>query len=140
MVDRIQEQGRQELFACAAQHLWEEFVTQIKHDAGKMNAGINPKNAAGRPTMKGAIEINGRELIPGPHELHIDKLAFPSRDDGYFEEPTSLTVRLDIGARTIRTINKDSPATERWNSIEVIELHLADDNHICSEVTTVKSI
>ena len=133
MAEGTPQYGRHEHFAPVAQQLWEELLTQIKHDVTKMNAEINPGNTADRPAMNGEIEINGRSLIPGPHELHLDKLAFPSREDGYSEDPMSLTVQLDIVGETIRIISKDNPETQGWNTIGVIELHLADDNHIYSE-------
>lgn len=76
MADLIQQHSSQPERFGAAQEWWERLVTQIRHDAGKMNAGIVPE---GMPTMKGQIEINGRVSLPGPLELHIDKPPFPAR-------------------------------------------------------------
>ena len=98
------QQSEQEPFNTNLQNWWQELVAQIKHDAAKMNAGISPRYGIGLPAMKGKIEINGRESLPGWFELHIDKPPFPLREDKFNEPPISLTIRLDIDEKEFQVL------------------------------------
>jgi len=110
---------RGEVFGPKAISLWEELVSQIKNDVAELNATCEPM-------MKGPVEINnreidGRKLIPHDTELHIDKLSLPS---------ISLTIQLDIGAESIKIIQrrKETLESEYIESSERIDIYLSDSD------------
>lgn len=135
MVDLVQQPNQQEGVG-AAQAWWEQLVTQIRLDVSKMNAGIVPK---GWPTMKGQIEINGRQSLPGPLELHIDKPPFPAREDHLDEPPTYLAIQLDIDEGTFKTLHNHTRGAyaygrgknENCDRIGILQVHfVADDDQV----------
>lgn len=109
--ERVRQQYHAENFGPTAYHIWEVVVGQIQRDVDKLNSTPG--------LLIGKIRVNGRELIPGGGEVDLDRLEFPA---------IYLTVRLDVGARSIAIDqrSKATPEGEYVKSNDRLELDLAD--------------
>jgi hypothetical protein len=115
---RKRQEHRRQIFGPKARRIWEALVAQIQHDAARMNAASNVKAA-----MKGTIEINNRELIPGDSELNVDKPFIPS---------VYLDINLDTGAESIKIAQrrKETFEGDSRSTNERLNLQLTDGDEM----------